>query len=617
MTRYFTADFETTVYSEQTSTDVWASAIVEMYTDDVFIDLSIEAFMERVINMLKKTNIVVYFHNAKFDCSFILDWILKNGKYNHAFEWADESESYGEFTPNRFMKNRDYKYLISADGSFYTMTIKRFDHILEFRDSLKLLPYSVDAISKAFSTRQIKGIIQYNKYREPNNPITEEEREYIKCDVLIIKDAMEHMFDNGHDRLTIGSCCLWEFKQSYGKTFDFLFPDLSTHELNPDEYGAFDVDGYVRKSYRGAWVYLKPDKRGIQKNGLTADVNSEYPFVMHSVSGYVYPTGEPYGMCSGDVPEYVKEKNENGDYKYYWFQRFRCTFRIRNNHLPFYQIKNSYKYVQNECLTTSEVENNDGVLEDIPVEITMCMYELELFRKHYRTPFFEILDSMWFVAEKGLFDDYVDKYTEMKVNAETSAERSEAKLFQNNLYGKLATSTDSSFKVAYLNGDKVGFRTVSESNKKAGYIPCGSAIIAHARINIISHAQENYDKFVYADTDSLHLSDCTPEDLVNIDVHPRDLGKWKLESSWDVAKFVRQKTYIEHVTHENLEPIDKPFYSIKCSGMPKGAKDIFTYQLENGRDIDDFDIGLHLPKCLKPKRICGGVLLEDVGYRMR
>ena len=33
--RTFMADFETTVYEGQTSTEVWASACVELYTEDV------------------------------------------------------------------------------------------------------------------------------------------------------------------------------------------------------------------------------------------------------------------------------------------------------------------------------------------------------------------------------------------------------------------------------------------------------------------------------------------------------------------------------------------------------------------------------------------------------
>ena len=39
--RYFMGDFETTVYKGQTSTEVWASALVEFHSEDVKIYHSI------------------------------------------------------------------------------------------------------------------------------------------------------------------------------------------------------------------------------------------------------------------------------------------------------------------------------------------------------------------------------------------------------------------------------------------------------------------------------------------------------------------------------------------------------------------------------------------------
>lgn len=43
------------------------------------------------------------------------------------------------------------------------------------------------------------------------------------------------MFNEGHDKLTIGSCCLSEFKSEYTKKdFDRLFPDLRDDPMNYD-----------------------------------------------------------------------------------------------------------------------------------------------------------------------------------------------------------------------------------------------------------------------------------------------------------------------------------------------------------------------------------------------
>ena len=149
--------------------------------------------------------------------------------------------------------------------------------------------------------------------------------------------------------------------------------------------------------------------------------------------------------------------------------------------------------------------------------------------------------------------------------------------------------------------------------------------------------------FIYADTDSIHC-DLEPHEIVGIKVHDKDFCCWKLESCWDDGIFTRQKTYIEHVTHENLEPVEEPYYNVKCAGMPDRCKDLFvksmtkeTYTKEEidelsederlflldselkpiKRTMKDFKIGLRIPGKLMPKRILGGVLLVDTSYEMR
>ena len=91
-----------------------------------------------------------------------------------------------------------------------------------------------------------------------------------------------------------------------------------------------------------------------------------------------------------------------------------------------------------------------------------------------------------------------------------------------------------------------------------------------------------------------------------------------MESYWDEAVFTRQKTYIEHVTHEDGEPIEEPYYNVKCAGMPKKSKQIFLDGMEEGKyDLTDFKIGLKLDGKLTPKRIKGGVVLVETTYEMR
>lgn len=427
--------------------------------------------------------------------------------------------------------------------------------------------------------------------------------------------------------------------------YDVWFPDVSQDEIDENTYGSRTVDQYIRHSYRGGWCYLAKGKENkLFGSGVTADVNSLYPSMMSSESGNRYPVGKPTFWKGNYIPEEATRDNN------YFFIRIKTRFYLKENMLPFIQIKGSLRYKGTEMLESSDVVNKstgehsaflidaDGNILDTRVVMTMTMTDYILFLEHYNVIDFEILDGCYFKTEIGIFDTYINKYKELKLKS-TGAMRTLAKLFLNNLYGKMASNTDSSFKLAYMKPEEVvGFMEVIEDNKKAGYIPVGSAITSYARNFTIRAAQKNYhgvDKpgFIYADTDSIHCN-LRPEEVTGIKIHEKNFCCWKLESSWDKAIFARQKTYIEHVVAEDLKPIDKPYWNIKCAGMPDRCKDLFRRSMEgeeateedsedakaflkDKRTLADFRVGLRVPGKLMPKRIKGGIVLVDTYYEMR
>lgn len=84
-------DFETTVYKGQVNTEVWASASVELFTEDVKIFHSIGEQFEYFESL--NENIIVYYHNLKFDGAFWLSFLLVDLGYEQA---ADIPEDYAE-----------------------------------------------------------------------------------------------------------------------------------------------------------------------------------------------------------------------------------------------------------------------------------------------------------------------------------------------------------------------------------------------------------------------------------------------------------------------------------------------------------------------------------------
>lgn len=644
--RYFSADFETTVYEGQERTEVWAAACVELFTEDVTIFHSIGELYDYLVSL--ECNLCVYFHNLKFDGAFWLSYLMDDLEMQQALYHEDSTDHYPEFIDKKKMQNNTFEYVISDMGQWYTITIKTHNHYIELRDSLKLLPFSVKRIGESFKTKHKKLDMEYVGFRYAGCEITESEKEYIANDVLIVKEALEFMFNEGHNKLTIGSCCLSEYKKIMGKDdYNMFFPDLTTVSIDSTQHKYTDADQWIRKSYKGGWCYVVKGKENkVKRNGTTGDVNSLYPSMMSSESGNYYPVGLPTFWVGDYIPDEARKPNK------FFFVRIKTRFYIKKDKLPFVQIKGNYLYRGTECLMSSDVWDKrtnqyydkyydiEGNLHDTRVELTFTQTDYKLFLDHYNVVDFEILDGCYFFAEIGLFDTYIERYKKIKLESK-GAMRELAKLFLNNLYGKLASSTDSSYKVAILKEDKtVSFKSVPADDKQAGYIAIGSAITSYARNFTIRAAQSNYygvDKpgFIYADTDSIHC-DLEPQQLKGIIVHDRNFCCWKLEATWDVAIFTRQKTYIEHVVSENLESLDEPYYNVKCAGMPEKCKQLFLksiqgYEPQEGDDytteelefistkrtIEDFKIGLRVPGKLLPKRIRGGVVLESTTYEMR
>ena len=646
--RYFVGDFETTVYKGQVNTEVWASACVELFHDDVKIFHSIGEQFEYFKSL--NCNLVVYYHNLKFDGAFWLSYLLVDLGYEQAGVQTGETINDFEWLSPKDMPSHSVSYSISNMGQWYRISIKIGRNIIEIRDSYKLLPFTVKRIGKSFQTKHKKLDMEYAGLRYAGCPISDEEKAYIANDTLVIKEALEIMFNEGHKKLTIGSCCLHEYKTLIGKTaYQEMFPNMYEFNLNPDVYKYSNAGEYIKQAYRGGWCYLVRGKENkIYHNGTTADVNSLYPSMMSSESLNCYPIGYPTFWSGNYIPDEALKDDK------YFFIRFKTRFYLKKDKLPFIQIKNTLRYQANLMLETSDVYsprtgkyhsqlidfNGDIIPSDVTLTMTMTDYKLLL--EHYELVDFQILDGCYFDSAIGIFDRYINKYKQLKLES-TGARRELAKLFLNNLYGKMASNTTSSFKVAYIKEDKtLGFYTVLAYDKEPGYIPVGAAITSYARNFTIRAAQKNYygrDKrgFIYADTDSIHC-DLEPDEIQGIVEHPKNFCCWKLESCWDEAIFTRQKTYIEHVTMEDKEPIEQPYYNVKCAGMPDKCKDLFLRSMEDRelteeekekyteeeqeflktkRTLSDFKVGLVVPGKLIPKRIRGGILLVDTTYEMR
>ena len=588
----YVADFETTTLPDDCR--VWAYAIVDIEEPDnkdkVVIGTNIDDFIDWCSE--QKGSPKIFFHNLKFDLSFVMDALFKRG-----FKHTTESNERQTNTFNTMISDKGLVY--QCEIIFYRKGKNVRKVILQ--DSLKLIPLRVKEIPKAFGLPEVKGSIDYDRHNNlpPNSPLTEEEKEYIIYDVVIVAKAISYMYSQGLDKMTIGSCALDEYKSLVGKkTFKRWFPLPEYHND-------------VKQSYRGGFTYLNPKFAGKPvKEGITLDVNSLYPSVMRDHNNPL-PFGTPIFFKGGYKPNPV--------YPLYT-QMLSCQFELKPGKIPTIQIKHSLDYRGNEYLSSSNGE-----------EVILCLnsVDLKLFFEQYDVYNLEYISGWMFKASVGMFDDYIDKWTNNKIKATKEGNkglRYISKLFLNSLYGKFGTDIRMVNKVPYFSDGQVKYFYSDPKIRRGVYIAMASFITSYARFKTITSAQRIMDdynsgksdiEFCYADTDSLHLKSPGFKLPEGLDIDPYKLGAWKFESKFSDkgqkdgcgAKFLRQKCYIENIT-EDLEE-ENPDYKLKITvaGMPEDCYDQVTF--------DNFVIGAEYSGKKIPQTVPGGTVLMDGTFTIK
>ena len=563
----FTADFETSTWLSDESF-VWAWAICEIgNVDNLRIGNSIKTFMELVE---KEINPIILFHNLKFDGEFILYWLMKNG-----FEYTEKKER----------KDRTFSTLISDMGLFYEIEVYfevgKKTRKVTFQDSMKIINQSVDSIAKTFKLPESKLKIDYNKPRERGHILTKEEEEYIKHDVIIVAKGLEYLYTMGLTRMTAGSNALNEYKEIISKKqFEKIYHKLS-----------YEADKDLRQAYKGGFTYLNPIYASVDVgSGEVLDVNSLYPSVMYNS---LLPFGEP---CF-----YEGKYKMDKAYPLY-IQRITCSFKLKEGKIPTIQIKHR-QFLDNEYLTSS---NGDIVA------LTLTNIDLELFLEQYDIEDL-VYECGWkFKAIHGLFKNYIDKWIGIKNEATISGNkgmRQVAKIMLNSLYGKFATGMDVRSKIPYLEDDIVKYQITEPERRDGVYLPMGAFITAYAREKTIrtSQAIKTYsldkygkDLYCYSDTDSIHTLLPIEELKQFCEIDDVELGKWKHESHFTKARFVRQKTYLEEIDGE---------MKITCAGLPSRCYDQVEW--------NNFKVGMKVDGKLRFKHVKGGVNLVEEEFTLK
>lgn len=349
-------------------------------------------------------------------------------------------------------------------------------------------------------------------------------------------------------------------------------------------------DAYLRKAYRGGFTYVAPQyKNKLVGAGRVYDVNSLYPFALHSP--HVYPYGEPV--------YFTGEYQKNGKYPLY-FQRFYCDFKLKPDHLPTIQMKNTAGYIPTEYVTESL---NDSV------PLTLTSVDLALFFDQYDVYNYRPIDGYMYKAGEKLFDTYIDYFYKQKQQAKQEknyARYQLAKLMLNSFYGKMATNPICASRWPTLKDNRVAYLAGDIENREPVYIPVGCFCTAYARDVTIRAAQSCYDRFMYADTDSLHV--LGDYDVPGLNVDDYRLGAFKHESTFTQAKYLRPKLYMEEMITGRGETFILNDWTVTGAGMTKSVKQKVS--------IDSFEYGAVFDGKLTTKVVPGGTVLVDTTFKI-
>ena len=539
------ADFETTTNPLDCRVWSWGSMAVDDYSDYV-IGIGVGSYVAYMLSVPS----VTYFHNLAFDGSFILDYILKDG-----YAWVAKNPGKGQFST-----------VISNMNKFYSITIVSKEGVrVELRDSLKKIPLPVRDVPKAFNFDSSKGDIDYEMERPIGYLPSQEEWDYLYRDIFIMAQAMRIVLASGMKRLTVGADSLAEFKSLHGRGFERTFPVLSK-----------TIDDDIRLAYRGG--IAMPNKKWVRKRvgrGIVIDKNSMYPWVMRTK---LLPYGKPW---------WSEVQDDDADL---FILSLTFTAKLKPNHIPCIQIKRSIQF------------NSQEFLEEVnePTTVSITSVDLEMWQEQYDLKIWAINGYWNFKGIEGLFNDYIDKWMAVKANS-TGGARMIAKLHLNSLYGKFAKNTDVTGKRPVLDDTgTVQYVMCDHEESNPVYTAMGAFITAYARQDLIRSAQANYDRFLYCDTDPLHLLGDEEPDLW---LHPTELGAWKLEHDgqpFDDAVFLRAKQYCERFGD---------YDDVHIAGLPREIavevclEDMLQSRTWGGK--------------LVPKRVPGGTVLVNTTFTLK
>lgn len=463
----------------------------------------------------QKDQVIAYFHNLKFDGSYLINWLHANG-----FDFSDAL--YQPNTYNFLVTDRSVWFMGSATNSDGRTII--------FRDSFKKIPLSVKKIATAYNLPLSKGEIDYKKERPYGYEPDENEITYVRGDTEIVARALYRHFEQGMTKLTAPADAIEELKSKCSFEAKFVTRWWASHK---------SAETFCRKAYCGGISWVNPDiKEKEVRHGMVYDYNSMYPSVMLANP---FPTGYPV--------RWYNKPNKGYDL-------YIARARVNISRVP----------GKPACIRNPK--NRTWVEGEFEGEIYLTNVDVKLLQDNYYGEC-ELLDGYCWKGEIGAFDDFINHWAEIKKTTKDKGLRQIAKLMLNSMYGKFGTNPIRAHKIPVWNDDILSWKNAPPEEGKTFNVAVAAFVTAYARFELVKGISQSTG-FCYCDTDSVHIASIDGKAAKFCGKqHQTDFGCWKLENRFVRARYLRQKTYIEEKADGKL--------LIAACGCPDSSKNYITF----------------------------------------
>ena len=515
-------------------------------------------------------NIIIYYHNLKYDLSFLKPVIA-------IFQGADCE------VRATIRRHAPISIRIKMDN----------DHSITLRDSLKKLPAELRKVGKMIGCPKLespRGSFEPGWSKDLDLSEGSEDWIYIDRDAEIVARAMISLH-KGQRTASTASGDAWQWAQRMigvnpktglfnpnDKKWDWYFPHLDV-----------ELDQFLRHGYAGGLnISAHPGR-----NVATADRPIVHEDV-HNMYGSVLmwdplPIGYPT----------VSDKWPCDDFLY--IAHVSIKLRLKDGMLPWFQFKegvdNMIEGWPHGTIVEETYHWHEMILTSVDLTTLSHFYEIEF------CPDFQPM--FWIFKSKAvIFKDYLEYWTEKKESSEKgSLEYTSAKLMINSLYGRFALAPETEdneleFVEELDDWDWISTDTLNEDSD--AYLPYAMFITSYARARLLENVMAvGCDNVIHCDTDSVIHFGPPSKDVE----HGEHLGTWGIESRPLEIFEGGFKRYIEVLNPTVTSPKD---YAMACAGVPQKFD-----------PTDKVPIGMWVELLDKPERITmEGLELGHADYKI-